>query len=246
VPAAIFCVRDDAPLAGLHHFIVSSNPRSLKMSPTFRSLARPWQWLIPCAIALLCAVPAQAEGPKVIHVEEHWELRLGQPDADRSSPQVTMLLSPNGELDGIHFLFTLNHVTAPTYAPGGMQVQVWDGEQFLDGRVAADAGALAYPDEVVHWVQRLSLDSGTLTFQVVDGESETWGTFGGDDLSLSVLTSLTHLNDYKPGISLTESQVNYAQNRVASLTLTKLVWTTDDGQVHELNAPIAVDTSLDD
>jgi hypothetical protein len=40
--------------------------------------------------------------------------------------------------------------------------------------------------------------------------------------------------------------VGYAENRVVSLVLTKLVWVTEDGQVHEQNAPIPVDTSLDD
>jgi hypothetical protein len=53
------------------------------------------------------------------------------------------------------------------------------------------------------------------------------------------------LNGYRPAVSLTESQVSYAENRVISLTLTKLVWVTDDGEIHEMNAPIALDTSLD-
>jgi hypothetical protein len=218
------------------------------MSPFSRSFMRVRQRLIPCGIAVLAVLIAgyaQAQSSRVVHVEEHWELCLGQPDQDRSAPQTTMVLSPNGDLDGIHFLFTLNHLTVPDYEPGGMQVQVWDGDQLVDDCVADEVGALAISDEVVRWVQQLSLDDGTLNFQVQGGESETWGAFGGDDLSLSVATSLTSLNGYKPGVSLTESQVSYAENRVVSLTLTKLVWITDDGEVHEMNAPIAVDTSLD-
>ena len=54
------------------------------------------------------------------------------------------------------------------------------------------------------------------------------------------------LNTYRPAVSLTESQVGYAENRVVSLVLKKLVWTTEDGQVHEQNAPIPIDTSLDE
>ena len=83
------------------------------------------------------------------------------------------------------------------------------------------------------WSQNISLQNGQLSFQVRDGNSETWGQFGGSDLSLTVATSLTSLNSYRPAVSLSESQVGYAQNRVGSLTLTKLVWVTDDGQVHE-------------
>jgi hypothetical protein len=126
-----------------------------------------------------------------------------------------------------------------------MQVQAWDGDQLAGDRVAEEIGPLAHSNEVVRWVQRLTLGDDTLTFRVVDGVSETWGTFGGDDLSVGATTSLTSLNGYRPGVSLTESQVSYAENRVASLTLTKLVWITEDGEVHEMNAPIAVDTSLD-
>ena len=109
----------------------------------------------------------------------------------------------------------------------------------------SDVAALDHSNEVIHWTQRLSLNDGHLTFRVLDGESETWGTFGGDDLSLSLSTSLTALNGYRPSVSLSESQVGYAENRVVSLTLTKLVWVTEDGEVHEQNAPIPIDTSLD-
>lgn len=200
--------------------------------------------LILCGMVVSISATAWAESPSVVAVEEHWELCLGEPDADRSAPQTTMVLSPDGDLEGVQFLFTLNHVTAPEYEPGGMQVQIWDGDH-LEESAAAETGALAYNQETVRWVQRLSLENETLTFQVVDGESETWGGFGGGQLSLSLTTSLTSLNGYKPGVSLTESQVGYAENRVVSLILTKLVWTTDDGEVHEMNAPIAVDTSLD-
>jgi hypothetical protein len=177
-------------------------------------------------------------------VEEHWELQLGQPDADLSAPQTTMVISPDGDLDGVHFLFTLNHATIPDYQPGGMQVQLWDGETLVDA-AAAGCGPLRHDAEVVRWVQRVSLEDETIKFQILNGQSETWDTFGGDSLTLSDHTSLTSLNGYKPGFSLSESQVSYAENRVASLTLTKLVWVTDDGQVHELNAPIPLDTSLD-
>jgi hypothetical protein len=79
----------------------------------------------------------------------------------------------------------------------------------------------------------------------VDGTSETWGTFGGHDLTVSTPSTLTGLNSYLPAVSLNESGVGYAENRVVSLVLKKLVWVTEDGVVHEQNAPIPIDTSLD-
>jgi hypothetical protein len=215
------------------------------MAPASRSFVHAWPYFLSCIVFISITAPTQGETPRVVQVEEHWQLQLGQPEAGLSAPQTTMVMSPNGGLEGLHFLFTLNHSTEPDYAPGGMQVQAWQNDEMLDDRVANSESALAHAEEVIRWVQRLTLEDSTLNFQVVDGESETWDTFGGDELSLGVATSLTSLNGYKPGISLAESQVSYAENRVQTLTLTKLVWITEDGEVHELNAPIAIDTSLD-
>jgi len=127
-----------------------------------------------------------------------------------------------------------------------MQVQLWNGDDFVEEHQWNSSLALEHDSEVVHWVQKMALHDGTLTFSVENGQSETWGDFGGDELSVSTPTDLTYLNSYRPGVSLSESQVNYAENRVGSLTLTKLVWVTEDGHVHEQNAPIPIDISLGD
>ena len=197
-----------------------------------------------CFLALSFTAPVFGQSLRVVSVEEHWELSLAQPDEDRSAPQITMVFSPDGDLNGEHFLFTLNHVSVPQYEPGGMQVQLWDDDQLVESS-SAESGALASNEEVVRWAQRLSLEDGALKFEVLQGESETWGEFGGESLTVSLPTTLPSLNAYRPGVSISESQVSYAENRVVSLTLTKLVWVTEDGQVHEMSAPIAVDTSLD-
>jgi hypothetical protein len=188
----------------------------------------------------------QAGGNQVVSVEEHWELRVSQPESDRSAPQITMVMSPTGHLDGRHFLFTLNHSTVPDYAAGGVQLQVWDGEELLDSHSAHEGDALDHGDETITWVQRVSLNDGNVTFQIVNGQSESWGSFGGESLSHSTPSTIEALNSYRPAVSISESQVSYAENRVVSLVLKKLVWVTDDGEVHEINAPIPVDTSLDE
>lgn len=197
------------------------------------------------AIVAATSAPALAESNKVVSVEEHWELQISEPDTERSAPQTTMVMSPNGNVAGVHFLFTLNHANVPEYAPGGLQVQSWLGGELVHEHTANSNVALNHSNEVIRWTQRLSLQDGNLQFQIRDGESETWGAFGGDELTLEVATLQSNLNSYRPSVSLGESQVGYAENRVVSLTLTKLVWVTEDGQVHEQNAPIPIDTSLD-
>lgn len=181
---------------------------------------------------------------RIVSIEEHWELRIDEPDVATSAPQTTMVMSPTGNLYGQHFLFMINHETAPDYRPGGMQVQLWNGETMVEYEESNEYGNLSYDSEVIRWAQRLSLNDGTLKFEI-DGTSLTWGQFRGYDVDLSTPTSLTELNGYLPAISLTESQVGYSENRVESLTLQKIRWVTDDGQVHEHNAPIPIDISLD-
>ena len=201
--------------------------------------------MLLCAAFTLAASNAFADPSDVVLVEEHWELKIGEPDADRSAPQVTMVMSPTDNLDGEHFLFTINHAGVPSYQAGGVQMQAWDGEELLGYDDDDEVGALHNAAETLTWVQRLRVDSGMLKFRILNGQSMTWNQFGNEDMALNVATSLTRLNTYKPAVSLSESQVNYAENRVVSLTLTKLKWVTADGTVHEQSAPIPIDTSLD-
>jgi hypothetical protein len=215
------------------------------MMPTTRAFEDKVRAALIFGVFCFAAAPVWADS-NVVHVEEHWELRISEPEEDRSAPQTTMVMSPFPHLGCLHFLFTLNHVTTPGFEAGGLQVQLWDGDDVLQESVATEVGALANHDEVIRWTQRLTLEDNTLTFAIVDGESETWGEFGGSDLTISVPTTLDRLDWYIPFISLTESQVNYAENRVASLVLTKLVWIDDDGEVHEHDAPIPLDTSLEE
>jgi hypothetical protein len=198
-----------------------------------------------CAIVVAIAAPAWAESSRVILVEEHWELHLTQPDPGLSAPQTTMVMCPTDNLEDEYFLFTLNHSTVPNYQPGGMQVQLWNGEEVVETQLGAATGALSSGGEVVRWVQRMTLADGTLTFQIDGGSSNSWGVFGGEDLTISLATPLESLNKYRPAISLTDSGVSYAENRVETLVLKKLVWVTEDGTVHEHNAPIPIDTSLE-
>ncbi|HYO23768.1 MAG TPA: hypothetical protein VEQ85_02360, partial [Lacipirellulaceae bacterium] len=145
-----------------------------------------------------------------------------------------------------YFVFTINHRSHPEYAPGGMQVQQWCGEQLLDSRTAATDEQLHHNDEVLQWVQRTEVHGGALTFEIRGGVSSSWGNFGNDGrLKLTIATNLTTLNGYRPGTPIEESGVSFAGNRVRSLVLTKLRWWDSEGRVYEMNAPIDIDADLD-
>lgn len=202
------------------------------------------RWLLlPLALFSLSANPSFASD--VILIEEHWELQVGGPDTSRSSPQVSMVMAPFSDLEQDFFLVTLNHWTHPEFAPGGIQVQRWLGD---DCRANASSGSynpLAYDEEVISWVQRLTLVDGELRFEVINGTSESWGAFGGDEeLLLTHPTTLNNLNEYQPAVSINQSGIGYAGNRVSSLVLNRLRWQTEDGEEQEMVAPIDISTDI--
>jgi hypothetical protein len=202
--------------------------------------------LITGSIFLWAAAPALADSSKVVQIEEQWELTIGAPDAGRSAPQATMAMSPTGNLDSTYFLFTLNCRNFPSYQQGGVQVQRWDGESVATTSTGSINEPLSQSEDTIKWTQRVTLHDGTITFEVLDGSCSSWGAFGSDgSLKLTSETTLQSLNAYKPAISLSESQIGYADNRVRSLTLKKLIWKTDDGQTHQLSAPIDIHAGLD-
>lgn len=201
--------------------------------------------------AMLCSIPlggiSRADGNlQVVRVVERWELAVGIPNLERNGPQVTMIMSPNGTTSGDYFAFALNLKTSPSYEPGGMQVQHWVGKNQLDFRNGPNHGSLNKIDETVTWEQHLSLEDGTLVFEIQNGTSDSWGTFGGQGyLTYSIPTSLTSLNAYHPSVSINESGVGFAGNRVVSLILQRLEWHLADGRVFAMNAPIDIDGDLD-
>ncbi len=199
-----------------------------------------------CWVAVLGFVaPVLGSDSDVIQIEEHWELNVGGPETDRTAPQVTMIMSPTNSLEGAFFAFTLNHWSYPEFEPGGYQLQLWQGENCVDVKHGAHSNSFASDGETITWVQRLTLDDGQLKFQVVDGHSESWNNFGGESFSLTISSQLTRLNSYLPAISLGQSGIGYAGNRVSSLILTRLRWVTKNGEEHELVAPIDIAVDLD-
>ena len=200
------------------------------------------------AAVICCAAAASDDAPaaNVIAIEEHWEVLVGEPNGDASGPQITMVMSPTYNLGADFFLFTINHHTEPSFSAGGMQVQHWYNEDLQEAQLGPDEGLLSHNNETISWVQRMSIGGGNLTFEITDGASESWGSFGGNGhLRVSATTLQSNLNDYRPAISLTDSGVNYGGNRVESVTLKLLRWWDDEGNVYQYEAPIDVDTDLD-
>jgi hypothetical protein len=182
------------------------------------------------AIALLL-LPAHLLAADVAKVEEDWELVLNGPSPAITAPQVTCTMTPLGHLNGVYAALEINHGTLPDFTPGGLQLQVWSGEEWLTVRDYADS-ALNVDDDTVRWTQRMSLGAGKLTFQVVNGSSTTWGAFAtSGNFKLSLLSLLTNLNSYSPDLSVNNSGIGFGSQRVASLTLKRVRYYDSSGNL---------------
>jgi hypothetical protein len=186
------------------------------------------------AWSLGAAGVCQGQWVGITKIEEDWELVVGTPDAALAAPQTTCTIAPAGNLDGLHATLELNLRSDPSFSPGGVQLQLWNGEEHLATRTYVNYSALATAGETIRWTTKVRRTmSGDLIFEVVSGESSTWGDFGGQGyLRAEVDGSLLNLDTYDPDVSVENSGIGFASNRVQSLVLKEVRVTTVGGIVH--------------
>jgi hypothetical protein len=193
-----------------------------------------------CPLAAVCVLSsgglAPARAADVVRVEEDWVLVVGLPAPNLDAPQVSCGISPLGDFNSAYVVFNLNHRSQPIYIPGGLQLQVWTNGTPLLSDDDPDDEIMEQSGETVTWTQQLTVSNGIFTAAVVNGNSQTWGTFGGDGrLQASFQASFANLNAYSPNVSVANSGVSFAPNRVQSLTLQCVRYYTSDGQVTQDN-----------
>ncbi len=194
--------------------------------PRFATRLLPDRLRLPLLVALaafcLSAAPAVAED--IVAVEEEWTLLVDIPHGDRSSPQLSFVISPLPHTNSWFATFLINQRTVPENAGGGLELQLWNGPQRLTHATLPDVASLQTEGERIQWTQSMSLaNNGTLTFQVSQGHSTTWGTFGqGSSLQVATATNLTNLNDYTPNTSAAQAGIDFGANRVRRLILNKV------------------------
>lgn len=205
--------------------------------------AWPFRWLLAgLFVVALTSVASAQSGPTIVRVEEDWELVVMEPDPTTASPQVLCVFSPVGDVESLHASLELNHHSIPAFEPGGMQFEVWEGDVALRERKFPITAIMSTPGEVITWTQSMSLESGWLTFEIKDGSSSTWGSFGGQGYlkPYPVHTTLTDLNGYSTDVSVQSSGVSYAANRVQSLILKRVRLYTSTGEMVEDATPRTV------
>lgn len=200
-----------------------------------KTARRRWPFfLVASFLAGAWALSPPAALAGVVRVEEDWELVVAAPDPDSDAPQITCTISPTGQIASIHAAFDLNQRSLPDFQAGGLQLQVWDGETPVCAKTAPSGALMATPGEVVRWTQTMQLSESGLVFEITNGDSTTWGSFGGQGYLKAILpTQLSSLDGYNPSVSVENSGVGYAGNRVQLLVLKRVRYYTSDGQQWE-------------
>jgi hypothetical protein len=176
-----------------------------------------------CMTAPEPGMPVANSTDPVMQIDEEWELVVTVPDGPLAAPQIQTVMSPFQNINGFFICFLVNHRNNPELAVGGLEVQFWYGDEQLGSR-RVERDGVAIPKETITWTQRLmirgSLGSRYVCFRVVDGDSESWGPFGGTEpLHMNLDTSQNDLSGYSSNFSVANSGVFFSSNRVARLVL---------------------------
>jgi hypothetical protein len=182
--------------------------------------------ILVLAIVALPVGGILAQTPTVVpdQVEEDWLLVVGNPDIVGVGPQITTSMTPVGDNSTPFAALDLNYREYPYFQAGGMQIQVWSGNRVF-GTSSYGWSQFSTPGETVTWTQRMSLGSdGTVTYRVVNGQSTTWGSFGGDggQLWVSFPTALSSLAGYSPATSVANSGASWESNYVTQMALLRV------------------------
>jgi len=211
----------------------------------FRTKLFGTQWAFALAVAgclALFAVPIPRETkaaetldgtttlPPIQKIEEDWELVLNEPGSELLAPQFHTVMSPFPHTDRIFVQTSWNYREYPDFLPGGLQMRGWDGE-FDIGLKSVGELPLSTSSETVTWTQALELWNGKLVYAVSNGQSSSWGYFGGDIMKLFMDRSLSQLNDYTPEVSVKNSCVTYGTNRVNLLVMKEVRYYDSAGNV---------------
>jgi hypothetical protein len=180
----------------------------------------------------LCMMAQACGAEPIVRVEEEWELVVTTPDIGSNAPQVTCAMTPYARLDWLHMTFEINHRSDLDYVAGGLNVLVWQGERHLATKSSPDTRALATTGETIRWTQAMEVRDGQITFEVIRGDSTTWGSFGDSGcLKASVAVPLSDLSGYNPDVSVRHSGVTFASSCVNKLTLKSVRYYRADGTV---------------
>lgn len=180
------------------------------------------RWVRLSAVLLLCLAPSAGafDAQPVTKIEEDWEIQIGEPSPDEVLPQIYIVTTPTGDLDGQYSVFEINNLLLPDFYGGGLQFQTWWGDQATGEVHHSDYAALSTTGETVTFTVSMRVLDGNLYFRVKNGNSATWGAFGADPtLRIAQPSNVSDLSGYNPEKSARFSRVGSGRGRVTKFVL---------------------------
>jgi len=178
--------------------------------------------------------PAIADGWGNVHrVEEDWYVKIGTPEPEQDSPQITTVMSPAWTLSSSYGVFDMNCATQPGFASGGVQLQLWYNGSITQTCSNSNWASLSNANEEIHYTTSMMIQDGYIVYEILNGSGTTWGTFGTGELKLQRPTVRNNLNGYSPYFSAYNSRIGFASHRVRDFILQRVRYISDTGNVEE-------------
>ncbi len=192
----------------------------------------------PFAMSLLNSVTADESNGQTIRVEEDWYIKIGTPDPDSDSPQITTVMSPAWNTPGGGYsVFDLNCATQPNFASGGVQLQFWSNNAIVNSQSNVCWDSLRFTDEEIAFTSVMRIENDHLIFEVINGSSSTWGSFGVGELVVQYPTWRRNLNGYDPDCSAYNSRIGWCSFEVRSFVLQQARYYSTNGLAATDNTP---------
>lgn len=189
------------------------------------------------ALLVIClAVPAAADSPPstpVMQIQEDWEVVVGEPSPDENLPQLYVVTTPTGGLDGQYSVFEINNLLLPDFYGGGLQFQTWWGDQATGEAHHSNYSSLSSNGETITFTVRLrAWGDGNVSFRIQNGVSTTWGTFGANN-SLRIVRDcgVSDLTGYNPEKSAKFSRVGSGRGRVTKFKIKQVRYYDANGNL---------------
>lgn len=209
---------------------------------------RGWGALSLCWAVLSWCPPAAASGidptqlrpdgtidwgsETIVRIEEDWLLDIAVTDENSTAPEIVTTFGPGDPATGLHAVFEMNHSTYPSFVKGGMQIQTWWGPSLLGARRHPNGAEMSTIVERIQFTCVTRVQDHLLTMEITNGDSVTYGTFGGDhSLRLRLYSELDDLNNYRPLRSVQHSRVTFGANRVNRYLRTAIRYYTAGGDI---------------
>ncbi|MCA9042722.1 MAG: hypothetical protein KDA69_00290 [Planctomycetaceae bacterium] len=197
---------------------------------------------------------ASAETPydndPIWKVEIDWEIRVVNPSAETSSPQISLIISAFPHLDSWYGEIIVNSCQYSSGAyDGGISTRLWNGLSPSTSTYSRVDQPIVL-DDVIELTQMFSIEESTSTPGTTvlwskhkASSSSTWGSvlqFGGGMGN----SPLANLNNFDLQVTYNESGVNVGRNRVERIRVNKVRLYHASGEITETSPSYEIHNGL--